>query len=329
MKHVSIIILNWQHWKDTLNCLNSVKKLTYPGTISIIVCDNASQNDSFVQILNWAQQFYSPSDIGVFKQPPSTSMPLPFVLIQTGANLGFAGGYNVGIHYALATQKYDYLWLLNNDTQVDAQALTALCDYAISHPHVALIGSTLLEFYEKDIVQCAGGCRYFPLLTIFRQIGRGQPLTTVMRWKEDLPLDYIAGASMFLKVSAVQQVGLLNEEYFLFYEELDYTQRLKHDDYQIGWCKQSFVYHKGSASIGSVHEGNRDKLRRANYYENLSTLKYTKNFYPQWLILVMGLRFVLKSLALISRGDFYLFAPLWQAYRDFIYQHKNNSPDVH
>jgi GT2 family glycosyltransferase len=321
LKNIGIIILNWQGWKDTIACLESLKKLRYARSISLIVCDNYSTNDSYHQILNWAQQHYTPSEIGVFFQEKikgHTSQFFPFILIQTGANLGFAGGNNVGIRYALATQQYEYLWLLNNDTVVDTNALSALHEYAIAHPNIALIGSTVIDYYQRDTVQCAGGCHYSPLLTIVKRAFGGQPLKKVIQHSEAITLDYVFGAAMFLPIEVVQKIGFLNEEYFLFYEELDYTQRLKRQGYGIGWCKNSLVYHKGSASVGSVHDGDRDKLRRANYYENLSTLKYTANFYPRLLPLVMILRFIGKSLALISRRDFYLFAPLFKAYRDFI-----------
>jgi hypothetical protein len=325
MKNIGIIILNWQGWRDTLACLDSLKNLNYKEPISIIVCDNGSTNDSFEQILKWARQHYSPSEMGIFSQENGKQFKgkikshlLPFVLIQTGANLGFSGGNNVGIRYAVATQKYEYLWLLNNDTVLDADALSALYEYAIAHPNLALIGSTIIDYEQRQTVQCAGGCHYSPLLTIFQPVFGGEPLNKVIECNETITFDYIFGAAMFLPIAAIQKVGLLNEEYFLFYEELDYTQRLKRQGYDIGWCKNCYVYHKGSASVGSVHEGDRDKRRIANYYENLSTLKYTANFYPYSLPLVMVLRFLGKSLALLSRRDFYLFAPLFKAYRDFM-----------
>lgn len=375
MKSIGIIVLNWQGWRDTLVCLDSLRSLVQKVPISLIVCDNGSSDDSFAQILNWAQQYYMSSQMAIFdlekearseglgvrgkdiegvrskeqgvmslgglgktgnhskfqeKWPSinsinniNTNHPLPFVLIQTGANLGFAGGNNVAIRYALSTQQYEYLWLLNNDTVVDANALSALYEYAALHPQFALLGSTVIDYYQRDRVQCAGGCRYWPLLTIFKPVFGGQPLSWVMQYNVLVPirLDYVFGAAMFLRVASVQKVGLLNEEYFLFYEELDYSQRLKQQGYQIGWCQKSLVYHKGSASIGTVRENHQEKLQLANYYENLSTLKYTVNFYPRWLPLVMFSRFVGKSLALISRRDFYLFTPLFRAYRDFIAYH--------
>ncbi|MBE9563042.1 MAG: glycosyltransferase family 2 protein [Proteobacteria bacterium] len=318
MNEIAIILLNWQGWQNTIACLNSLQKL--PNTPTIIVCDNGSEDDSFEQILNWAQQHYFPSKIGVFSQPCfiADELKYSFVLIQTGANLGFAGGNNIGIRYALLTKHYEYLWLLNNDTTVDSKSLANLYEYSINHPDVALLGSTVIDYYQQDTIQCAGGCRYFPLSTIFKPMLAGQSIDNITQ--QQIKIDYVYGAAMFFQVEAIRNVGLLNEEYFLFYEELDYCQRLKQQDYEIGWCQASLVYHKGSASIGKVSEGNLDKLTQANYYENLSTLKYTANFHFYLLPIVLITRFLGKSLVLIKRREFYLFKPLFMAYRDFIFK---------
>ncbi|MCK5877018.1 MAG: glycosyltransferase family 2 protein [Candidatus Marithrix sp.] len=318
LKEIAIIVLNWQDWQNTISCLNSLQQLSYTP-ITIIVCDNGSEDDSFEQILNWAQQHYFPSEIGIFSRPHFiiNETNYSFVLIQTGANLGFAGGNNIGIRYALLTRRYKYLWLLNNDTIVAPKALTNLSEYSITNPNIALLGSTVIDYYQRDTIQCAGGCRYFPLFTIFKPILAGQLIDKVIQ--HQIKLDYIYGAAMFFQVKAIRKVGLLNEEYFLFYEELDYCQRLKQQDYLIGWCRDSLVYHKGSASIGNVSEGDAEKLSQANYYENLNTLKYTAKFHRYLLPLVLITRFVGKSFFLIKRREFYLFKPLLKAYRDFIF----------
>ena len=317
----AIIILNWQGWQDTIICLTSLKKLIFSPT-SIIVCDNDSHNDSFACILKWARQHYSCADIAVFEKPTQASdtLAFPFVLIQTGKNLGFAGGNNVGIRYALNCKTFDCLWLLNNDTSVDKNALFALIECANNLKNIGLLGSTVVDFLDRDTLQCAGGCRYFPIWTIFKPILAGHSIKKIMAQDNKnatIDLDYIYGASLFFRSAVLEEVGLLNEEYFLFYEELDYAQRLKKQGYRIAWCQKSIVYHKGSASVGSVHEGNRHKLKLANYYENLSTLKYTANFHPRLLPIVTISRFCLKAIALISRGDFFLLPPLFKAYYDF------------
>jgi len=323
MIKTAIIVLNWQGWQDTLICLNSLENLTISPS-SIIVCDNDSQDDSFAQILHWAQKHYDFNDIAVLEKPlnlaEKTSI-YPFVLIQTGKNLGFAGGNNVGIRYALNCKDFNYIWILNNDTEVDENALSALIDCSKNTPKIGLVGSTLIDFFDRETVQCAGGCRYFPIWTIFKPVLAGQSIKNLKNQENSkIKLDYISGAALFFNTEVLETVGLLNEEYFLFYEELDYAQRLKKHGYEIAWCPNSLIYHKNSASVGSVREGNRRKLQRANYYENLSTLKYTANFYPHLLPVVLIFRFVLKALALISRRDFFLLPPLFTAYYDFFTQ---------
>ncbi|WP_353572022.1 glycosyltransferase family 2 protein [Candidatus Albibeggiatoa sp. nov. BB20] len=317
MKRIAIVILNWQTWQATLACLNSLRQLKTKLFVSVIICDNHSDNQSFAHISNWIKQHYSDNQYKIHLQANfSKQVQFECILIQTGKNLGFAGGMNVGIRYALSQQNFDYIWLLNNDTQVEPDALDQLYQFA-QQDKMGLVGSTILEAEPPHLVQCAGGCRYYPWVTVFKNIYVGQTQQQLQSLP-DPKLDYIYGAALFLPVPVIEQVGLLNEEYFLFYEELDYCQRLKRAGYQIGWCRDSIVYHQGSASIGQVKQNIRAKLQRANYYENLSTLKYTANFYPLRLPIVMLLRFGLKALALLLRREFDLFPALFKAYADFI-----------
>src|SRR3981081_193336 len=137
---VYVVLLKWKGWKDTIECLESVLRLSYPR-YTVIVCDNASSDGSMEKIQGWAKGFVATScdspDLARLTLP-SIPKPLGFdyifpsgaagtslssgsrlLLIQTGANLGFAGGNNVGIRYALARGDCDYIWLLNNDTVVE------------------------------------------------------------------------------------------------------------------------------------------------------------------------------------------------------------------
>ncbi|MEZ5672397.1 MAG: glycosyltransferase family 2 protein [Thiotrichaceae bacterium] len=325
MATVCIILLNWQNGQDTLACLNSLIQLDSSIDFSIIVCDNDSQDDSVAQITHWAQQHFPqdyltipPTQNAAYLGKNLSNNHAKLTLIQTGSNLGFAGGNNVGIRYALTNPTCEYLWILNNDTTVAQNALETLYTCAQQRPHIALFGSTIVDFYRPTVVQCAGGCRYFPWLTRFQNVWGEKSLDFVSTQSETEKLDYIYGASMFLRVAAVRQVGLLNEEYFLFYEELDYTRRLAQHGQTIGWCKLSLVYHKCSATIGQPQQNDQTKLQRANYYENLSTLKYTKNFHPYQLIWVLPFRFTIKSLLFMMRRQLFLFPSLLAAYRDFL-----------
>jgi len=315
---VACVVLNWRGWRDTVRCLDSLWPAVQSGAAALVVCDNGSGDESWAQLQAWAQQHWAAAELSLLTQPDLAATATPFTLMQTGANLGFAGGMNVGLRHALRVLQPDYLWLLNNDVEVAPDALSALLACADADPRLALLGSTVLDAQQRDRVQCAGGCRYYPLLTVFRPVWAGHTLSAVLAQPHPPRLDYVYGAALFLRASAVRQVGELNEEYFLFYEELDYCQRLKQADYQIAWCREALVYHQGSASIGRPGQAARERIVFANYYENLSTLKYSRRFYPRRFWLIFMLRFSLKSLALLLTGRFYLFAPLWAAYRDFL-----------
>jgi GT2 family glycosyltransferase len=293
---IAIIVLNWNGWTETQLCITSLLPILNENT-HLIICDNGSTDNSWQQLQTFSNN-------------------LRITLLQTGANKGFAGGMNVGIKYALENMSPDFIWLLNNDVQIYPDALEKLLISANRKKNIGMWGSTLLENDGK--MQCAGGCRYYPYLTIFKPIFAGKTLEEIKKNNpEKITLDYIAGAALFIRTEAIKQIGLLNEEYFLFYEELDYSQRLKKADFEIAWCKESIVIHKGSASVGNIRDKNQEKIKKANYYENLSTLKYSRNFYPNTFWIIFMNRFVLKSLALIITGRWYLFAPLLKAYRDY------------
>ncbi len=314
--NICIIVLNWNGWRHTLSCLDSLHTLLNTPSIRLIVCDNGSDDDSWRHLSVWLEQHLDAEQYAIYAHsPPETLIPTTVTLLQTGKNLGFAGGMNVGLRHALGYFDCDYVWLLNNDLEVDAQALLALQACSQAQPQWGMIGSTIMETDNRQTVQCAGGCRYYPWLTVFRNRGQGLTLPQALALPE-CRLDYAQGAALWLKVEAIKNVGVLNEEYFLFYEELDYAQRLRRAGYEIGWCRHSRVYHQGSATIGA-HSQDRPRLQQAHYYENLSTLKYSRNYYPYRLWLILPLRLGLKMLALLLRRQFFLLPLLFKAYKDF------------
>lgn len=320
MKKIGIIVLNWQNWPVTLACLESLQRLNCPKPVTLIVCDNHSEDDSWTQLRHWANQRFpgqvleNPSHVN----SSANTHDVPCIILQTTHNLGFAGGMNVALRYVLNSQQFEYLWLLNNDVIVEPQSLIALYHCAQNRPQYALLGSTILNTAPPHLIQCAGGCRYSPWLTLFYPRFAGRQRKEIVDLNPYITLDYVCGAAMFLKVEALVNVGLFNENYFLFYEELDYSQRLKRQHYKIGWCPTSHIYHQGSATIGKGADATPQQLQNACYYENLSTLKYTWRFYP-WLVpWVFFWRFSVKTLLFLLRKQLYLWPSLWQAYRDFL-----------
>jgi len=166
--------------------------------------------------------------------------------VQTGANLGFAGGNNVALRGLLRRRDWDYVWLLNNDTVVAPGALTALVRRMEERPDAGLCGSTLLYYQDGQTVQAYGGATYS------RLTGRPQPIhpprPADRDWVE-AHMAYLVGASMLASRRFLEAVGLMDESYFLFFEELDWATRAA-GRFSLAWAPDSIVYHKGGASTG-------------------------------------------------------------------------------
>jgi len=266
MPSVFILILNYNGWRDTIECLESVQRLSY-SNYRIVVIDNGSTDGSMENIKAWAtgelpveSKFfnYDPSTKPVrwieYDRPTAEAGGLPelegeiedlppnrrMILIQTGANLGYAGGNNVGIRYALK-HKAEYVWLLNNDTVVDKVSLGALVSTAIRDSKVGAVGSVLYYFDEPCCIQVWGGGKVNRWLGISRHWVRPTPRQKI---------DYIVGASMLLSSAALKKVGLLDEAYFMYWEDTDLSFRLRRAGYRLDVAVEVKIWHKESATLG-------------------------------------------------------------------------------
>jgi GT2 family glycosyltransferase len=315
--HVYAILLNWNGWRDTIECLESVFRLNYPR-FTVIVCDNASTDGSVQKIEDWARGsipvLCSSPDLSRLITPP-IQKPIPFismttieasaeklpldvhlVLLQTGSNLGFAGGNNVGIRYALAQGDCDYVWLLNNDTVAEPGSLSAMVRMAEADPKLGICGSQLRSYAPPHEVQTMGGRRYS------HWTGRTKPLqafaTPPVSTAPGAP-DYIEGASMLISRSCLEEVGLLDETYFLYYEELDFVKRAR-PSFKFGYSRESIVYHKEGASIGSASmRTNRSVL--SEFYSARNRIVFARRHHPWFLLSVLSVT-VLSALQRIMIG---------------------------
>lgn len=218
---VFVLILNWNGWQDTVQCIESLKSLTYPN-YEIVVLDNASTNDSVARIRE------AHPDV---------------ILIETGANLGFAGGNNVGIRYAL-DEGADYIWLLNNDTKVFENTLEAFVAAGEENQDIGILGSPIYEMNEPEVLQTWGGGR------INMWLGRAT------RCKQGETPDYITGASMFVRRTVFNTIGLLDDKFFMYWEDADFSLRAAKHGWKLYVEPRARVLHKESASVGlkSYHQ---------------------------------------------------------------------------
>lgn len=303
---VYIVLVNYKNWQDTAECLESLFKLVYIN-FKIIVVDNDSQNGSINNLANWAEgkvsapvnkQFYAAVPV---KAEPVVK-PLPYqllhsesmlkasfedanlLLVQSTVNLGFAGGNNIGISMALANDA-DFVWLLNNDTVVEQETLTRLVEHFNQSKNksqrLGILGSKLLYYHAPSLIQAVLG-RYHPLMASTSHIGLNSPSSTSF---DDLAIgndDYIVGASMFASTDFIKDIGLMSEEYFLYFEEIDWVKRGRAKGYNIDICLESIIYHKEGAAIGGGTKSNNNKSELSDYYSIRNRLVITRKFYPQY-----------------------------------------------
>nr|WP_319581967.1 glycosyltransferase family 2 protein [uncultured Pseudodesulfovibrio sp.] len=243
------------------------------------------------------------------------------IIVHNGGNLGFAAGCNVGVRLALQRNDIEHIWLLNNDTQPKAGSIEALLGCAAKHPD-AVIGSTVVDMNaagsnEEARIQVAGGVRYNPLSTRIYPAHEGASLLDL----DSLPrprLDYIYGASLFTSSEIFRKVGLLDESYFLFYEELDFCRRATMLGYGLHWCRESHVLHGVSESVGRPGSASNEQMRIAAFHEARSTILFTRRHHAGLLPFALLARLIVKPLWLVMRGEHQTIGPalrgVWAAF---------------
>lgn len=300
MSRVYILLLNWNNWPDTLECLESLTHLNYPD-YRIVICDNHSRDDSIEKIKSWASGNLEviPESCTLWKLAFPSEKPLKLqvfdefrylkndcmdndealTLICNQKNYGFAGGYNVGLRYALSKGDADYFWLLNNDTVVDEYALTALVGRIKEKPDTGICGSTVLRYHAPEIIDALGGAYYSKWLGLAWHLGRGRQFVPPIDPEQiEKRMDYVVGSSMLVSRRFLQDIGLMNETYFLYYEEIDWATRGK-GSFALGYASKSLVYHKIGGTIGTSSHPIRKSLV-SDFYTLRNRLIFTRQHFP-------------------------------------------------
>jgi len=224
---VYVVILNWNGKDDTVECLNSLKKLSYPN-FRVIVVDNASTDGS--------QEL-------IKRTRPDVE------LIENSANLGCGGGNNVGIREALK-KGADYVFLLNNDTIVDSNLLSILVEVGESSPQIGIIGPKIYPYSEPDKIWAAGAetvrfSYYIGKLRGFNQRDKGQ-------YDFDGEVDFLLTCGVMIKREVFELIGLLDADYFYTTEDFDFCLRARKTGFKVFYVSRAMMWHKVAASVGGM-----------------------------------------------------------------------------
>ncbi len=321
---VYVVILNWNGWRETIECLESVMG-SRGCTFRVIVCDNDSTDDSLARIAAWAEgrlvvdSARTPESLRRLIEPPQAK-PIglrilteaeaeagsalddpPLTLIRNDANHGFAGGNNVGMRFALAHSDCAWVWVLNNDTVVAPDAMRALVERVGADLRIGLCGSTVLYYDAPSTVQALGGAYLNRWFGVTRHLHDGE------RWAGpsdpssiEPAMSYVFGASMLATRAFVAQVGLMAEDYFLYYEELDWAMRAR-GRFALGYAPSSIVWHKEGASIGSSSKA-AERSALCDYYGARNRLLFMRRFFP-WRMASVYAGLLLSILKRLKRGQ--------------------------
>jgi len=295
VQKIYIIILNYNNWQDTIECLENVLRNKY-SNYQVIVIDNNSPNNSMEYIKKWVEGeldawinpehplrnlsypplkkpipyvFYTEDEavkggnpdlekskeetIKLNKNDLNITSKYPVILIQAKENRGYSAGNNIGIKYALAKNDFEYIWLLNNDTVIKNDTLKNLIDCAEKlDKKTSPIGTVLLYYDNPSLVQALGG-KFNKFKALGKHLFAKEVFNESLKKKFDInKVDYIIGASMLLRKEFLQKVGLLNEEYFIYFEEIDLAYRAERQGFKPYICLNSIVYHKEAITTKSM-----------------------------------------------------------------------------
>lgn len=262
---VSIIILNWNGWRDTLECLESLYQINY-SNYNIILVDNNSTNESIEQIRNYAKGKLKVKS--TFFDYNSQNKPIQVMecnkenslkthksvknrifLIKNDKNYGFAEGNNIGIKFAVKNLNPDYVLLLNNDTVVDRDFLGELVETGEYDESIGIVGPKIYYYKDPQKIWCIGG-------KISWKFARGIHIGTNEldkgQYEEKREFDYVSGSAFLIKTKVLKKTGLMDRQFFLYFEESDLALRASQLGYKSAYSPKSKIWHKVSNSGGGL-----------------------------------------------------------------------------
>ena len=272
---VAVIVLNWNGVNDTSDCLESLKKLTYPDYL-VIVVDNGSDGED-VRILKGKFGDY-------------------IHIIENDRNYGFAEGNNIGIRYALSVFEPAYFLLLNNDTIVAPDLLSELIKVAESDDRIGIAGPKIYYHDFKgrsDVIWYAGGKVREWRRCVYQHIGKDDDDRA--EYQSIGEVDFVSGAAMMLKRRAIDELSLLNPRYFLGAEDVEYCLKARKHGLKVVYVPSARVWHK----VG------RSKSRRAPGFEFIRNhYRLVRNNFPLYVYIYQ--LFLLPLLLLEGFGSYVL-----------------------
>ena len=301
---VTICLVNWKRASDTCTCIASLEQ-TVGVEWFATVCENGSPDDSSAELQNFLAEKYTKrvrttTPLQIFDYYAENSTIPRVTLVLSPTNRGFAGGSNLAYQHAPVGAKTEFIWFLNNDTEVEPETLSKMIQRMKQDPSIGICGSTIIYAHDRKTVQVLGGAVYRPWFGHVHEIGKGKTWPYPVDANTiETRMRYVYGASMLVTRKFIDQVGLMCEDYFIYYEEIDWAERARKAGFRLGYAPQAVVFHKEGAVLGSGKSAHRSML--SEYYGILGRLAITRRFFP-WALPTVYLFSVLQILRRTMQG---------------------------
>ena len=217
---VSLVVLNWNGLENTIECLESLQKITYANYEVIVVDNGSAGNDA--QVLR--ERFGGYAHI-----------------IQNDRNYGYTGGNNIGMRHALSNSSPDYFLILNNDVDVAPDFLTEMVNVAEGDDSIGIVGPKVYYYDFPNIIQSAG-CRIGMRRGISTSIGNKE--IDNGQYDAVREMDHVMGCCLLIKREVVEKVGMFDESYFCYWDEVDYCTRARKTGYKVIYAPKARMWHK-------------------------------------------------------------------------------------
>lgn len=239
------MLLNWNGEEDTIECLDSLKSLNYPD-FEVFLVDNDSCENSVNSILNYLDndEYYNyvlveKKHLDTFVRTDDSNL----IFILNDSNAGFAGGNNVALNYVKDNYPSGYVMLLNNDTIVTDDLLDALVEKFNESDDIGFVGAKHYYYHDRNTLQTVGG----GLIDLVH--GECMAVTEFGKYEE---FDFLTGSCVFMSCDVLRDVGVMSEDYFMYWEDVDWSTRARLKGYKLKISDTGCIYHKEGASIKSL-----------------------------------------------------------------------------
>jgi GT2 family glycosyltransferase len=265
---MAVVIVTYNSADVIEDCLDSL--LASEGAdLRVIVVDNKSPDASIDTVLGWAERNGIVAEDHAADAERSSSTELPWLtLIRSPINKGFAGGVNIGLRWALPHSEIDLFWVLNPDCIVEPQTAKAFADCAAKSGEFSLMGGRVVYPEPIGLIQSDGGRinSWGACYSVNQGMREADAVTPSVS-----DLDFISGANMIASRSFIDAVGMMNEDYFLYYEEVDWAAR--RGDLPLSWCQEARTAHHVGTSIGSG-SFERQASPLSEYFNNRNRMRF-------------------------------------------------------